>query len=388
MFRFLPLMVKNSLRNRRRSLLTVASIAISLCLLGVLMAMYRALFLGNEQTPAQALRLITHHKVGLAQEMPVSYRDKIRRIPGVRNAMVWQWFGGTYKDARNQKNFFARFSVEPDKFFDIMSEDEMPEEQKKAFQTSRTACIASEALARKFGWTPGEKIMLQGDIFPVNLDLTLVGTFKEPQNAEVLYYSDTYLREALKPGRRADNAGAFQVQVETPADVPRVSKAIDAMFDNSPAPTKTESERNFQLSFVSFLGNLRLFLAAIFGAVTFTVLLVSANTISMSVRERIREVGVLKTLGYTKEQILGIVLGEAAVISLTGGVLGLGLANLMCWGVRQGPDYIQALKLMSLTPVISLLALGLALLIGLVSSFVPAWNASRTSILDSLRYSG
>src|SRR5277367_1931700 len=140
MFRYLPLMLKNALRNRRRSVLTIFSIAASLCLLGVLFALYRGLFLAPPQ-PGQELRLVTHHKVAMTVPLPVSYEDKIRQIPGVHEAMVWQWFGGTYKDARDRNNFFARFCIEPDKFFRVRPELEMPEDQKLAFQRMRTSAI-------------------------------------------------------------------------------------------------------------------------------------------------------------------------------------------------------------------------------------------------------
>src|SRR5277367_5830386 len=151
MFRYLPLMLKNSLRNPRRSVLTIFSIAASLCLLGVLLALYRGLYLAPP-TPGQELRLVTHHKVSITQSMPLSYEAKIRQVPGVREAMVWQWFGGTYKDARDQSNFFARFAVEPDKFFRVRPEIALPEDQQKAFQQLRTGAIASSDLAERMHW--------------------------------------------------------------------------------------------------------------------------------------------------------------------------------------------------------------------------------------------
>ena len=148
MFRYLPLMLKNSLRNPRRSLLTIFSIAASLCLLGVLFALYRGLFLAPP-APGQELRLVTHHKVSITQPIPAYFGDKIRQVPGVREAMIWQWFGGTYKDARDQKNFFARFCVEPDRFFRVRPELVMPEDQKQAFQHLRTAAIAGSDLVER-----------------------------------------------------------------------------------------------------------------------------------------------------------------------------------------------------------------------------------------------
>jgi putative ABC transport system permease protein len=389
MFRFVSLIAKNSLRNRRRSVLTIGSIAVSLCILGLLGAVYRALFLG-EATPAQALRLVVRHRVSLTQPMPFSYRQRIERIPGVRDLTIWDWFGGTYKDSRDPRNFFARFATEPDHLFKVYPEYVISEAERQAFQTERTGCIVSKALADKLNFHLGDRITLMGDIYPVTLELKVVGIFDEPEQAQTLYFNREYLRESLGPNNpRRDNAGVFIVQAASAADVPRIAEAADREFDNSPAPTKTESERAFQLGFAAFLGNLKLFLLAICGAVAFTILLVSANTISMSVRERIREVGILKTLGFTRGEVLGLILSEAAVISLIGGVLGSVLAQGLCVGVRgTAGNFTQGLATLSVTPLIVMLCLVVALVIGLASSFIPAWGASRTSILDSLRYNG
>jgi putative ABC transport system permease protein len=185
-----------------------------------------------------------------------------------------------------------------------------------------------------------------------------------------------------------DQVGAFQLITNTTDDVPRVSKAIDAMFNNSPAPTQTETEQAFFVSFASFLGNLKLFLMAICAAITFTILLVCANTISMSVRERVREIGVLKTLGFTRESILGIILGEATLISVIGGGIGCVLAALLCSGARHTPTMMGFTNGMIMTPAVITACIITAAVIGLVSSLVPAWAASRTPIVESLRHTG
>ncbi len=386
MFRYLPLILKNTVRNRRRSLLTISSIGASMCLLGVLFALYRALFL-SPPAPGQELRLITYHRVSLTQSLPASYEAKIRQVPGVREMSIWQWFGGAYKDARDQRNFFARFAVEPERFMRMRTEYVIPEEQKKAFLTNRSGCLVSKTLADKFGWKLGERIPLIGDIFPVNPELTVVGIFDDPEKSELLLFNHEYLREGLT-GARKDQVGAFSIQADSPEAVPRISTAIDKMFENSPAETRTESEQAFALSFVSFIGNVKLFLLAICGAVTFTILLVSGNTMAMTVRERIREVGILKTLGFPNGAILGMILGEAAFISLLGGGLGLLLASGLCFLIRQGPGYIQAMKTLTIDPFVALFCLAFAMLIGLLSSTIPAAGASRTGILDALRNTG
>jgi putative ABC transport system permease protein len=386
---YLSLITKNSFRNRRRSLLTISSLALSLCLLGLLMAMYRVLFFGGETTPAQALRLITHNKVSLAQPMPASSEQRIQQIPGVRAVSVRQWFGGTYRDARDTRNFFARFAVRPEKLFQIYPEFRIPEDQKESFIRQRTACVASSDLAKKFGWSPGERIALTGDIWSANLELTLAGIFDDPDHNEVLFFNHDYLRESLaQSDTNRDLIFQLLVQAERTEEVSNVIRAIDELFANSPYPTKTESEQAFVLSFVSFLGNLKLFLLVIGGAVTFAILLVSANTLSMSVRERLREVGILKTLGFTPEMILGSLLGEAAVLAFTGGVIGSVLTWGMCALLRSIQTPVQQLRMLSVTPLIVLLSLLTALLIGMASGILPSLGASRKSIIDSLRHTG
>lgn len=388
MLRFIPLILKNSFRNRRRSILTVLSMGASLCLLGILFALYQVLFLG-QPSPTQALRLITRHRVSLAQVLPAAYEDKIRKLPGVKEVTSWTWYGGTYKDSRDPKNFFPRFAVEPDKYFAVRPDVQMAEETRQAFLKQRSGAIATNKLARKLGWNVGDRVSLIGDIYPVTLELTLVGFYDDPEGADQLLFNREYLREALPTGSKfRDTSGTYYTLGESVDAMPRVSRAIDEMFDNAPQPTKTESEKQFQLGFVSFLGNLKLFLAAICAAVTFTILLVSGNTMAMSVRERVREVGILKTLGFTSGEVLGIILGEATIISLIGGVVGLIAASFMVILVRKADVQFADINRISVTPEIWGLSIVVALVIGLVSAFIPAQGASRTSILDALRSSG
>ncbi|MBV9761189.1 MAG: ABC transporter permease [Acidobacteriaceae bacterium] len=388
MFRYFSLAFKNSLRNRRRSVLTISSIAVSLCLLGVLIAIYHALFFGQE-TPGQALRLVTRHKVSLAQPIPAAYEDKIRAVRGVKEVSPWNWYGGTYKDNRDPNNFFARMGVDPKAFMAIRTQMEMPEDQRRAFITDQTGCVVSSDLADKLHFKVGDRITLIGDIYPGDLELKVVGIFTDPDAQDTLFFNIKYLRESLPIARRSFDS-TIAILADSPEDVPRIAKTIDDMFAESPRPTKTESEQQFALSFVSFLGNIKLFLMSICAAVTFTILLVSGNTMAMSVRERIREVGILKTLGFTRDAILGMIIGEAIVIALIGGAIGLVLASVLAVGVGHsaGRFGIAGLQHMSLTPSTLAICLAVAAAIGLISSWVPAWNAARTNILDSLRYSG
>jgi putative ABC transport system permease protein len=383
MFRYLPLILKNCWRNRRRTSLTIVSIGVSMCLLGMLMALYHAFYFG-EPAPEEALRLVTRNKVSLTFPLPQFYGQKIRQIPGVREIMISQWYGGVYKDARDPKNFFARFAVDADKLFDIYSEFRIPEEQKKAFLRDRTGCVIGRDLAAKFNFHENDRITLIGDIFPGTMEFTVRGIFDSPRASEVLYFHRDYLEEGL-PQRQKGDAGTFYVLVDQPGNVSRVAKAIDAEFHNATAQTRTESEQAFVLSFVSFLGNVKMFLLSICAAVMFTVLLVSANTMAMSVRERVREVGVLKTLGFTPGNILTIILGEACSISLVGGAIGFAISVFLTAGVNKSPAGAFLPPIKPGDPTVAAACIATALAIGLISSFAPAWSASRTGIVEALR---
>jgi putative ABC transport system permease protein len=200
-----------------------------------------------------------------------------------------------------------------------------------------------------------------------------------------MWFQMKYLEEALRGSGRS-YTGGFTLLAQNEEMIPRISRDIDSMYANSTAPTRTESEYAFGLSFLSFLGNVKVILMTICGAVTFTILLISANTIAMSVRERVREVGVLKTLGFRSSTILGLILGESALMSLAGGALGLVLATGLCAVVRKAPAFVQQTKTLTIQPPILALLLGVSLAIGLASAIVPAWNASRSNIIDALRF--
>ena len=386
MGRYLPLIFKNSWRNRRRTLLTVLSIGASLCLLGVLFAIYRAFYF-QEASPEQARRLVTRNRISLAVPMQIFYRERIKQIPGVQEVMAYQWFQGVYKDSRDPKNFFARFATEPEKLFVVRGEIQLPEEQKRAFIAERTACAIGRPLADKHNLKLGDRITLTGDIFPVTLELTVRAIWEAPDNDEVLYFHWKYLEEGLPAGRQGE-IGTFSILAESPGVVNQIADKVDAMFSNATVQTRTETEQAFGLSFLAFLGNVKAFLLSICAAVTFTILLVSANTMAMSVRERIREVGIMKTLGFTPGSILGIILGEAVAISLLGGALGCLLAAGLCAVIRNGPVAFPQVRNLSLEPPVVVLALAVAALVVLISSAIPALGAARTSILDATRDMG
>lgn len=385
MFRHLSLIFRNSLRNRRRALLTVVSIAVSLCLLGLLVALYHAFYF-TEATADQALRLITRHRVSLANSLPLSYLPRIKQVPGVKEAIIFQWFGGVYKDARDPANFFGRFGVEAEKLAAVNPEYQLPDSERQAFINEPTGCIVGHKTAARHNLKIGDRVTIVGDIFPVTLELIVRGIFSGPIDNETLFFHYKYLNESLT-GNLRDQVSTFTIRMERPEDANAIAKGVDDMFRNSPAQTKTETEQAFGLSFLSFLGDVKLILLSICAAVTFTILLVSGNTMAMSVRERVREVGVLKTLGFTNGAVLWLLVGEAMLIALIGGALGLALASGLCAMIRSLPSTFADLSRLSVTPAVAAICLVVAGLIGLISSLIPAWGAARRPIVEALKFS-
>jgi len=375
---------KNALRNKRRSILTLLSISFSLLLLTVMMTVWRAFY--NDQGSAEsAERLIVRHKVSLAQFLPISYRERIRSIPGVKNVVNETWFGGQYKDDKPE-NFFAQFGTDPNEIFEVQRDFHIPADQLEAWKKDRAGCVVDAELAKKHGWNVGDRINIKGTIFPLNLELTIRGIFTAPASTETLYFNNTYIDEGYS--RIKGFVGFFGVLADSPQSVPEVAKAVDSGFRNSDWPTKSESEKAFNLDWIAMLGNVKAFILSICAAVVFATLLVSANTMAMSIRERTREVALLKTLGFTRGAVLGLFMSESISLAALGGLLGAlaasGLIFLMAHS-SQGGFLFTNLK--TSVPTM-LVAVGVGAGVGLVSSFVPAYNASRRNIVEGLRHIG
>lgn len=377
---------KNAFRNKKRTLLTIGSMAFSLLLLSFLMSVWRAFYSNDLRSEQSQMRLIVRHKVSLTNLLPGYYRDKIRTIPGVTHVVPFNWFNGVYKDNKPE-NFFARFGVDPSEFFDVYTELKIPSDQLEAWKKDQAGCVADEALAKKYGWKVGDRIVIQGDIYPIRLELTLRGLFTSKVSNNSLYFNWKYVEEGVSFAK--DRAGLFGVMVDSPQNVGTVSKAIDDMFANAPEPTKTETEKQFGLDFIAQLGNVKAFILIISLAAVFTMLLVSGNTMAMSIRERTREVAVLKTLGFRRETILGLFIGEALAIAIVAGIVGVLIAKLFLAGASQAPQIGNLFSFAShewwyTAPA----ALGVAILAGLLSSTIPAYLASRTGIVEGLRHIG
>ena len=388
MRKYLPFAFKNSLRNKRRTILTILSISVSLFLLGMLFALYHA-FYYRAGPPEQALRMVTRNRVSLTFPLPEWYGEKIRQVSGVKHLTTRTWFQGQYIDNRPE-HFFPRFATDPEMIFQVYPEMKISPDELKAFQSERTAAAVGKSLAEKQNFRIGQKITITGDIYPVNLELTIRAIFEgtEGSSDAVLYFHRKYLEEGLEESRKG-NVGTFAMLAESAESVPKICRDIDDMFRNADRQTKTESERAFFLSFVAQLGNVKLFLLSICGAVVFTILLVSANTMAMSVRERIKEIGVLKTLGFTTGKVLGMIIAESVIIAMVGGLVGSFLAFSICQILNKIPSVRLVLFAgLTMPPSVLLISLGVAFAVGFLSSVFPAWNASRVPITEALRHAG
>ncbi len=383
MLRYLPLILKNCWRNRRRTVLTIASIGISMCLLGVMMTMYHAFYL-SEPKADEARRLVVRNRVSLTVPVPASYMSRIKQVPGVQEVMIANWFGGVYKDNRDPKNMFARFATEPEKVFQVYGEMRMPEDEKQAFLRDRAGCIIGRDVARNHNLKVGDRLPITGDIYPGDFAFTVRGIFDWPRNSEVMYFNREYVEQSL-PERRRGQVGMYYVLIDDPQSGSRISSAVDEQFRNSASETKTETEQAFAVGFLSMLGNVKMFLISIAAAVTFTILLVSANTMAMSVRERVREVGVLKTLGFARGEILAMILGEAVSISIAGGVIGYLISTLLMQMIQKSPIGGFLPTLPFIEPPVAIACILTAALVGVMSALVPAMGASRLSIVQALR---
>jgi putative ABC transport system permease protein len=352
-------------------------------MLGVLLSMYSLFFL-TPATPDQALRLIVRNRISIANPLPVAYIDRIKAVPGVRDVMIQQWFGGIYKDSRQPLNNFARFAIEPEKLFVMHPDLSISALQKRAFLRQQGSCILAWPLAARLGLHVGDRITLTGDIFHVTLNLLVAGVYDSPVDPEALYFHNRYLNESLR--ERPDFAIMLMVLADREQNVEPVARRIDALFGNSTARTKTEPEKGVQLSFLRYIGNLKLFLVALCASLALAALLVSANTVAMAVRERVPEVGILKAIGFSPAVVLWLIVGESALIAMLGGLIGFGCAAAIVGEIRRWPVMLVNLPRLGISPGMAVMGILLATLTGLLASLLPAWEASRRAIVDCLTF--
>jgi putative ABC transport system permease protein len=313
----------------------------------------------------------------------VAYLDKVAHVEGVEAVSGMIWYGGEYKDP---SNFFPQFAVTTDQFFKVATDLSMPEVQREVFLKDRTAAIAGKRLANRFGWKLGEKIFLKGTIWAWNAELTLKGLYEGPDESALYlhwdYFNEGFEREV---GGNFDYIGTCWIRARSAEDVPKVAARIDALFQNTTAPTKTETEKAFVLSFVSMIGNIQLLITSICSVVIFAIVLVAANTMAMSIRERTREIGILKALGFRRSQVLVLLLSESLAITVGGALLGSWTARLAFGSVNMVDLTMGFIQRFYVTPTTLTICAAIGLAVGIVSAGVPAWQAARRPVVEALR---
>jgi putative ABC transport system permease protein len=371
------LILKNILRNKRRTLLTVSSLAVSLFLVITLATILTEFSRGSEES--NPLRLVTRHAMSLGSSIPMAYKDRIASVTGVKQVTTFQWFGGIYKDERN---FFANFSVDAPILQSYLSEVKMPDADWQAFVADRQGAIVGEKLVKLYGFTPGQRITLKSPIYRIDLEFIVRGIYTGG-DAKTLFFHHEYFNEAA-PAWAKDRVGTFGITANSAEDVPRIARAVDSMFINTDAPTKTESERDFAISFETMMGGVKQFMYGIMAAITFSILLVMGNTMAMSVRERTREVGTLKALGFQRKTIAWMFVGESLLLAVVGSVIGIGGAVLV---FRSFDVSLYIPNLQSFVPETRTLAATfvVAVLVGAVSVMYSALRVSGITIAQALR---
>ena len=383
--KFLPLIWSNLQRKKLRTVLTLLSIVVAFVLFGFLSAIKQALLGGVSL--AGANRLVVRHKVSIIQLLPQSYQARMQRIPGVSLVTHQTWFGGVYQDA---KNFFMQNPVVPDEFLEMHPEILLAPEQQAAWLRTRTGAIVGRKTADRFHWKIGDKIPLLSAIWAKNdgsrtWEFEIVGIYDgRDKNTDTtpLFFRYDYFDEARRSGFGKGLVGWYTIRITDPARAAEIAKLVDAEFENSSAETKTEPEGAFVQAWAKQIGDIALITASILGAVFFTILLVTGNTISQSVRERTGELGVLKAIGFTNGQVLVLVLLESCLLAVLGGALGLGIAKLL---IARG-DPTGGMLPLYFFPNRDLAA-GFAgcVVLGLVTGLFPALQAMRLRVADALR---
>jgi putative ABC transport system permease protein len=392
--RYLPYVLAHLRKSWIRTASTVLAMSLSIFLFCTLQTFSAAVNWGLKN--ASASRLVTRHSVSLIFRLPVSYENQIRAVPGVRSVAIRSFFGGIYRDP---KNFFSNVAVEAEPYFAMYPEFLIEPDQKKAFLQDLRGCVVGPGLARRFGWKVGDTFQMDSYIpyyrvgtpyeFVVQAIYTPDDVHHPGTNDSVMFFHQKYL-EAMVNGRTHEHAGAgmFVVEIADPQQAGEVSKRVDAIFENSSAQTRTETESAFRSGMVSLSGNLALLLNSIGAAVTFTILLVTANTMSMAVRERRTEIGVLKTLGFSSGRVMGLILAEALALGAAGGAVGILLGREMIQVLPRIPlvgDTMRSLPTLGLSLGIGSLGFSMALSLALLAGIVPALLAYRARITDTLR---
>ncbi|HTG87506.1 MAG TPA: ABC transporter permease [Pyrinomonadaceae bacterium] len=375
--RFAKLILKNVLRNKLRTLLTVSSLVVSLFLIVTLGTILTEMQRGSEE--GNPSRLMSRHSVSLAFLLPIADVQRIQSVPGVKAVMPFTWFGGIYKDERN---FFANFAADAAKLREIYPELKMSDAEWQAFIADRQGAIVGKKLQLLHGFQPGQRITLKSPIYNKDVEFIVRGICTGGDEKTLFFHHD-YLSE-LAPDWARDQAGMFAMLANSPDQVARIGQEIDAMFVNTDAPTKTESEREFAASFEAMTGSIKQFLYAIMAAITFSLLLVMGNTMAMTVRERTKEVGTLKAIGFKRHTIAGLFIGESVLLAIIGGAIGIGAAVLIYRAVDMSV-YIPTVVSFIPQPQTLITAFLLSIFVGVFSVAYSTYRVTGLTIAEALR---
>lgn len=382
----LKIITKNALRHKLRTFLTILGVAIAILAFGLLRTVISAWYAGVEASSAS--RLVTRNSISLIFPLPLSYKDKIRQVDGVKLVSFGNWFGGIYID---EKNFFANYAVEPKGYLTLYPEIIIPEDQKKAFLQDRKGAVAGRILIERYGWKIGDIITLKGTIFPGEWDFVLRGIYTgrdKTVDESALFFQWDYLNETLKKTTplRADQVGWYMIGITNPNLAADVAVRIDKTFKNSLAETLTETEKAFQLGFISMTEAIVIAIKLVSFVVIFIIMVVVANTMAMTARERIGEYAVFKTLGFGGWHIARLIFGESLLISLIGCILGIVLtfpaADIFSSSLR---TYFPVFNVATKTIYMDI---GASVLVGSVAAVFPTWRAIKIRIADGLRRIG
>ena len=370
----------NLVRKKVRLLLTIGSFAVALFLFAFL-GVVRDAF--GRTNLASADRLIIINRTSIINPIPLSYRDKILRIPGVKRITHNNWFGGVYQD---EKNFFAQFVIDPENQRQVIPELVVPDDQWAAFVKDREGAIVGARTMERFHWKIGDRIPIKSTIsntgtWEFNIDGVYHGT--RPGDDETQFWFQWDYFEERVPETFKGNVGWYVLKVDNPDDAPRIAKAIDTEFANSPYETKTETESTFAAGWVKQFGNIRFLIVSIGSVVFFTLLLVTGNTMAISVRERTNELAVLKAIGFSDRRVLAFVLGEALMIAIFGGVIGLLVALVLIPFLSRALNGV--VPVLFLSPTILVFGFVTALVVGFISGFLPGIGAMRLRVVNALR---
>jgi len=375
---------KNLFRRKLRAFLMIASILIAFLIFGVLAGVYASFTAGEDRAAAD--RLVVVNKVNFTQPLPIAYYNRVRSVAGIRQVTYANWFGGYYQDPRN---FLVVMAVEPETYTDIYARDiDLTPEARQVFMRTRTGALVGEAMARKWGWKVGDRVPIASNIFSQRngshtweFDIVGIFTAKTQQvDTNFMLFQYDYFDETRSFGK--DTIGWLVLQTANPTDNDRIAKAIDGMFVNSTAETATDTEKAFNKAFAAQFGNIALIVVLVVGAAFVTILMIVGNTMALTVRERTREIGVLKMLGFTGGRILRLVLGESILLALLGGLPGLALAALAMSALRPSvSNMMPGFALMGDTVAEGII---LMLALGLITGMIPALNAMRLKIATAL----